>query len=119
MERKKGKNANKEKEINLGNEFVSKFTEKTAGTIGENVGTLKKMGLFDLNTELFKFLDLSKIEVAFIRNLLKTKAFCRRFPRNRLNPVWHFSLTECIMTWILPMRFWRRIRSRRIQYCSL
>ena len=63
VERKKGKNANKEKEINLGNEFLSKFTEKTAGTISENVGNLKKMGLFDLNTELFKFLDLSKIEV--------------------------------------------------------
>jgi hypothetical protein len=63
-EKKKGlKNTNKEKETSF-NEFVSKFTEKTAMVVQDNVGTLRKMGMFDLNTELFKFLDLSKIEIS-------------------------------------------------------
>lgn len=45
------------------NEFTSKITEKTVKIIEENIGALKKAGMFDLNTELFKYLDLTQIEV--------------------------------------------------------
>jgi len=45
------------------NDFLSKMTEKTAKIIQENIANLRKMGMFDLNIELFKFLDLCKIEV--------------------------------------------------------
>ena len=57
----KGNQKNEEK-TNLG-EFVSKNMEKTAKIVQENITNLRKIGLFDLNIELFKFLDLSKIEV--------------------------------------------------------
>lgn len=57
-EKRKGKNANKDS-----GDFASKFTEKTISIVQENIANLRKLGQFDLNTELFKFLDLTKIEV--------------------------------------------------------
>lgn len=63
-EKKKFFKSSKEKESQSNsNDFVSKLTEKTGKIVQENIANLRKMGMFDINTELFKFMDLSKIEV--------------------------------------------------------
>lgn len=62
-EKKKFLKTSKENGKAVAHDFCSKITEKTAKIVQENIMNLRRSGMFDLNTELFKFLDLSKIEV--------------------------------------------------------
>lgn len=62
-EKKKFLKTSKENGKAFSHDFCSKITEKTSKIVQENIVNLRRSGMFDLNTELFKFLDLSKIEV--------------------------------------------------------